>query len=352
MDRNCVGLARRETRHQSVTAALESIAKQVRLEGVRCVLIKPNFVSTTHQLATTHADAIRAVLDFVRARYGGRIIIAEGAALSPTREGFRNLGYEPLVEEYAAGAGVELVDLNADEVVPVQVYNRRLRPMEVYLARTAVETGVYRISVCPPKTHDFVVATLSIKNVVMGTLVNPHAVRQGGSTPGLLRRVAHLLPPQVRQSPLAEWAKGAILGRQGGSSKMAMHQGLQAMNLNLALVASRVWPHLAVIDGWQGMEGDGPGGGDPVDWRVALAGTDPLAVDALTAHLMGFDPRQIGYLQYCQHLGLGEAEIERIQVAGNLTPREARRAFKPHPTYQRQLKWRTEGIERYLKRQP
>ncbi len=343
VQRSPVALAREGTRYESVSATLENISAWVELDGARCVLIKPNCVSVSHQLAATHADAIRAVLDFVRARYDGRVVVAEGAALSPTWEGFRGFGYDALAEAY----GAELVDLNADEAVGVQVYDRRLRPIRVYLARTAVEAD-YRISVGPPKTHDCVIVTLSIKNMAMGALINPQAVRRGGGAPGLVRWVGYLVPRRVRQSPLAEWAKGTLLGPPNGSSKMAMHQGSRAMNLNLSLVASRVWPHMAVIDGWQGMEGDGPGSGDAVDWRVALAGTDALAVDALTAHLMGFDPQRVGYLQYCGRLGLGVDDLERIDTVGNLALEKARRIFKPHPTYKRQLQWRLDGAERYL----
>ncbi|MBU0703278.1 MAG: DUF362 domain-containing protein, partial [Chloroflexi bacterium] len=202
-------------------------------------MVKPNFVSVNRQLAATHVDGVRATLDFVRARYTGRIVVAEGAALSPTREGFWNYGYEPLVEEY----GVDLVDLNSDDTTPVQIYNRRLRPLTVYLARTVIEAD-YRISVGPPKTHDMVIVTLSIKNMVMGSLVNPRAVQRGGGAPGLVRGMARLLPRRVRQSDLAEWVKGALMGPPAGSSKMAMHQGCQVINLNLALVARHVWPHL------------------------------------------------------------------------------------------------------------
>jgi uncharacterized protein (DUF362 family) len=348
MDKSRVSLVQGESRRENVAAALEAISGQVSLEGVRCVMVKPNFVSTSDQAASTHVDAVRAVLDFIRARYDGPIAVAEGAALSPTFDGFRNFGYEALVDEYAADGGVELVELNAGDTVPVQVYDRRLRPLTVHLARTAAEAGVYRISVGPPKTHDCVIVTLAIKNMVMGALVNPKAAQGGGGMPGGARRIARLIPKSVWRSQLAEWAKGVLLGLRGGSSKMAMHQGFPAMNLNLALVAAHVWPHLAVIDGWEGMEGNGPGAGDAVDWRVALAGTDPLAVDVLTAHLMGFEPGRVGYLQYCAQMGLGVGALGRIDVVGNIAPEQARRSFKPHPTYQRQLQWRLKGAERYL----
>jgi uncharacterized protein (DUF362 family) len=325
-------------------AALNTISDEIDLASARRVLVKPNFVSTTNQAASTHVEAVRAVVEFVRARYDGPIVVGEGAAVSPTWDGFRNFGYDSLADEY----GVDLVDLNADDGMPVQILNRRFRPRTVYLARPAAEGGIFRISVGIPKTHDCVLVTLAIKNMVMGALVNPRAIHHGGGTPGWVRRLAHLMPRWVRHSVLAEWGKGTLLGGPNGSSKMAMHQGLRAMHVNLALVAARVWPHLAVLDGWQGMEGDGPGAGGPVDWRVALASSDPLAADALAAHLMGFDPRQVGYLQYCAQMGLGVAALDRIDVVGNAAPEQVRRSFKPHPTYRRQLRWRLEGVERYL----
>ena len=373
-----IALVQRPGRYESVAAALENIADQVdiadnaipmarhqngafvrgmahrasvpdrprstsaALAGARSVLIKPNFVSVDHQLAATHVDAVRAVLDFIRARYDGHVVIAEGAAMAPTWEGFRNYGYQPLAQEY----DVELVDLNTDDTVPVQIYDRRLHPLTVRLARTVAEAD-YRISVGPPKTHDVVLVTLSIKNIVMGSLVNPQSVNRGNGTPGLVRRLAGLLPKWVWWSRLAEWGKGAFVGRVAGSSKMAMHQGFPVINLNLALVAPYVWPNLAVIDGWEGMEGEGPGAGEPVTWRVALAGADPLALDTLVTHLMGFDPQDVGYLCYCRGLGLGVGDLEQVDIVGNVVPGTLC-TFRPHPTYRRQLAWHLDGVEQYL----
>lgn len=342
-ERARVALARRAGRYASVRAALEHLAEQVDLSAVRRVVVKPNFVSTENPLAATHVDGVRAVLEFVRARYDGPVVVAEGAALAPTRQGFRRFGYEALREAY----DVELVDLNADDTLPVRVYDRRRRPMTLALARTVAEAD-YRISIGPPKTHDCVLVTLSIKNMAMGSLVNPRMARQGNGSTHLVHRVSGLVPGWIWHSPLAEWAKRTFLGRLGGSSKMCMHQGWPALNLNLALVAPRVWPHLAVVDGWRGMEGEGPAAGDPVDWRLAVAGTDALAVDVLTTSLMGFDPQQVGYLQYCRRMGLGCGTLDQIEAIGDLTPEQARHPFRPHLTFERQLRWQMAGAERYL----
>jgi uncharacterized protein (DUF362 family) len=331
-----------------VAAALETVADEVDLKKVRRVLVKPNFVTPYRQLAATHVDAVRAVLDFLRGRFSGPIVVGEGSALAPTLDAFDNYGYQALVAEY----GVELRDLNADETVGVTVFDRRMHPVRLHLARTVAEAD-FRVSVCPPKTHDTVIVTLSIKNVVMGSLVNPYADQRreaGGVAQRVLRGLGRLVPDWSGRRGLAEWVKGTLLGGPGGSQKMAMHQGVPVINLNLALVAPVVWPHLAVIDGWEGMEGEGPGQGDSVPWHIALAGIDPLAVDSLAARLMGFEPDEVGYLHYCRQLGLGTIDPDAIRIAGNLRLEEAIRPFRPHPSLDEQRRWHLPSAARYLRR--
>jgi len=334
-----VALGRGEARYGNVRAALDLIADQIDLRDKQRILIKPNFVSTERQLAATHVEAVRAVLDFLRPRTTAPIVIAEGAALSDTFDGFRNFGYQPLVEAY----GVELYDLNRDDWLPVTVYDRSLRPQQLRLARRVLESD-FRISVCPPKTHDTVIVTLSLKNMVMGSLISDQA--NGGGTLGLLRWAADIVPRPLKQSPFYENMKGRMASRSG-SDKMAMHQGYPVINLNLAKVAPLVAPHLAVIDGFAGMEGMGPSFGDPVDWRVAVASTDFLAADVLTAWLMGFDPADIGYLAYAGRLGLGVSDLAAIEVVG-ARPEDCRRPFRPNPTTGEQRRWRSAAVERLL----
>ncbi len=338
-----VALIQGNDRYANVRAVLDLVAGDIAFEGRRQVLIKPNLVSH-RQLSATHPDALRAVLDFVRARYAGPLLIAEGAALVNTWQSFAHFGYEALAARYDA----VLVDLNADEAVPVQVYDRRLRPKTLRLARTVVESDL-RISVGPPKTHDTVIVTLAIKNMVMGSLINPLVAAREVPRPDSLSSLDRLVPPWLRFSAPADWVM-ARMAEHNLSDKFAMHQGYPVINLNLAMLAPWVWPHLAVLDGFEAMEGPGPTKGDPLDWRVALAGTDALAVDAFTARLMGFDPEQIGYLHYCQRLGLGVADPAAIKTAGNVAPEAVRRQFKPHPGYRRQLKWRFEAANRLLRK--
>jgi uncharacterized protein (DUF362 family) len=292
---------------------------------------------------------VRAVLDFVRARYDGPITIAEGPSVQPAAEGFRLHGYEPLVESH----GVTLADLNLADPLLVEVYDWKLRPLRLHLARSVVESD-FRISVGPPKTHDIVIVTLSLKNMIMGTLISrfthAHPSSNGSRLNfGAISKILwRMVPLWVRHLPPAEWLTFRAMSTLEPSDKMKMHQSYPVINLNLALVAPLVKPHLSVIDGFEAMEGNGPTQGDPVPWRIALASTDALAADVTAAALMGFDADEVGYLHYCKKMGLGVGDPDQIQIVGNTTMADCARQFRPHDTIHRQRRWRLSHAEKYL----
>ena len=60
-----VSVVRSDGHYDGVSKALSLIEDRIKesLKGRRQVLIKPNFVSTRRQLAATHVDAARAVLE-------------------------------------------------------------------------------------------------------------------------------------------------------------------------------------------------------------------------------------------------------------------------------------------------
>ena len=93
-----------------------------------------------------------------------------------------------------------------------------------------------------------------------------------------------------------------------------------------------------VIDGYEGMEGNGPNSGTPVASRIALASTDIVAADRVAAETMGFDPEWLGYVKYCGAVGLGQFDPARIDVIGAKVA-DVKKAYRPHPDIERELKW-------------
>ncbi len=351
-----VALIRGDDRHQNLTAALDAIADDVDLRGVDQILVKPNFVSPDHPLCATHVDATRATLDWLRARTAAPIVIGEGTALRSTWDAFENYGYLSLPDQYQ---DVSLMDLNADEAIELTAYDWRLRPMQLKASRTAVQSG-FRISVGPPKTHDTVLVTLSLKNMIMGGLISHYSSngrQPGGQSPGLsrarvtglLKQVYQAMPERLRYNAPLERLKMYCLSQFGPSSKRAMHQSFPVMNLNLFSLSPYLHPHLTIIDGLEAMEGDGPTRGERVDWRIALASADWLAADVTAARLMGFELHEVGYLYYCAQAGYGIADASAIKVVGNVAAIEVARRFKRHASSHLQRRWESPAVDQQVR---
>ncbi|MGQ9730439.1 MAG: DUF362 domain-containing protein [Candidatus Zipacnadales bacterium] len=75
-------------------------------------------------------------------------------------------------------------------------------------------------------------------------------------------------------------------------------------------------PDLTVVDALQPLTND-HSYGDPLDWRLVMAGRDSLALDVLGAWMLGFDdPKELETIKLGASLGCGEADLERLQVEG------------------------------------
>jgi uncharacterized protein (DUF362 family) len=288
-----VSLVKGRMRYDNIVRALQLIQSDIDVSSKDRILLKPNLVHPGRRGAVTHVDAVRAVLDFLKQRGVGAIQIGEGSGTRDTIQAFRDTGYLELARYY----DVEFVDLNDDGYVKVQTYDRDLQPLFLRVERTVVES-TYRISICPPKTDDSFIVTLSLKNMLVGSLI---------------------------------WD-------EEGNDKKALHQGYRAMNTSLLELPGIVPPHLSVIDHFVGMEGDGPSSGKPVDLGMAIASCDFLAADSVALRIMGLNPCKVGYLNYCKEHGLGTGDLSEIQLLGSAIE-ECEYRFELPATYQEQLEW-------------
>lgn len=73
---------------------------------------------------------------------------------------------------------------------------------------------------------------------------------------------------------------------------------------------------LTIVDGIIGMEGQGPHAGSPIEMNLIVAGTDTVAVDAVTCSIMGFDPMEIPAIRCAGTEELGEIDLKKIDVVG------------------------------------
>ncbi len=296
-----VSLIKGSDRYSNIKSALELLGPEIRKEikSKKKILVKPNLVTAKPKkaAAVTHIDALAALLDFIipLKNKGAKIIIGEDCASDDTVKAFNNFGYKSLAKKYK----IQLCDLSQDRLVPVKIYSKTLKKdLKQHIFKTFLDSD-FIISVGPPKTHDSVIVTLSLKNIVIAALAEKYK-----------------------------------------TGKENFHQGPKALNLSIARLAKVIHPHLSVIDGFKSMEGNGPTNGEIVNMNLALVSLDFLAADGLMARIMGFDPEGIGYLHYCKKLKLGSLDLSDIRIVGNTKWQDNIRKFKPHLTYFLQKRWK------------
>jgi uncharacterized protein (DUF362 family) len=113
---------------------------------------------------------------------------------------------------------------------------------------------------------------------------------------------------------------GAVKNSFGGLLKEVRHYAHKYMHevlVDLLLMQRELHPNIfAVMDGTVCGNGAGPRTMDPYEGDIILASGDSVAIDAVAATIMGFNPMEIGYLRMAAERGLGEASIDNIEVVG------------------------------------
>ena len=109
-------------------------------------------------------------------------------------------------------------------------------------------------------------------------------------------------------------AFGGLLNRKRHWTHSVIHETL----VDLLAIQREIHPGVfAVTDGT--FAGDGPGP-RAMRWHVKnviIAGADQVAVDAVAARLMGFDPLSIGYIRIAHEMGLGIGDMDSIELVGD-----------------------------------
>lgn len=267
--------------------ALQPFKKEIAAAiGDKRVIIKPNLVRLNMPLAVIHAENMEGILEFLK--YIGKrdIAITESPSEGAAFDAFDNYGYNRFVGKY----GVKLLDIDQEAYqYDFCIDERDGQPHPRRASKLLYDPSNFIISAAVMKTHMLAGVTLSLKNMVIAS-----GIKDRGSS----FISEHSAPGTKSDKPIAH----------GG--------GTHGINYNLYALSEKLHPHLAVIDGYQGMEGDGPEVGTAVDHRVCVASLDWLAADCVGTALMGIDVSDIGYLTYCIRAGRGEGNLSKIEIVG------------------------------------
>ncbi len=309
-----VGLAKTGRRRSNVYEALDNIRNDINPKVQEQVLLKPNFLSSTNQLASSHVDTMRGALDFLLStpQPPKEVIIAEGGNEAFSGEAFKIFGYDALQVEY--DIPIRLVDLHKEtEWIETKVFLAGRETDTVQMPKTVLDCPC-TISVAIAKTPDAGVVTLAMKNMIMGTIHKADRIKMHG-----YHRHAD------RELPLEA----------------------QTININLLRSSRFLKPDIAIVDGTVGLQGNGPGGTNSVPLGIAVASGDVFAADAVTSKTMGFEPMEIGLFNYANELGYGTADLNKIEIIGP-TIESVAIPFKPHETTELQFQWQDTDSEALL----
>ncbi len=262
-----ISLARGEDYQQLVAKVLAPLGGmgQFVKPGDR-VVVKPNigWDRSPDQAANTHPLVVRTVVAQAL-EAGAKQVLVFDRTCNEERRCYANSGIEEAVRSLKDDrARIEHIDQR--KFVPVEISRgKALTRWEIY--KDALDCDCY-INVPVAKHHGLSGLTLGLKN-----------------------------------------AMGVIGGNRG-----RLHQNL---GQSLADLATVLRPKLTLIDATRILLRNGPQGGDLKDVRrtdTLIASIDPVAADAYATTLFGLQPGDIDAIAAAHALGLGEMDLNRIQV--------------------------------------
>ena len=252
---------------QKVLEPLGGIAGFIR-PGAR-VLLKPNLLSARapEKRVTTDPAIVRAVAMLVM-EAGGHPFIGDSPGIEPFRRVITKTGMEAVAGEL----GLDLVELSDPR--PVKLPNDALfRNLEI--ASQALDVDVV-INLPKLKTHTQMLMTLGVKNL-FGTIV---AQRK------------------------TEWHYMTGLNREAFAS-LLLH------------IYRAVRPAVTILDGIWGMDGDGPGNGDPCRLNLLAAARDAVALDTTICRVLDIPLELFPLYRAARAGGIGETSHARIELRGD-----------------------------------
>jgi len=269
MSRVMIHPATYENVRQAVDRAFELFP--LKFQGKK-VFIKPNLLraSEAKEGIVTNPAVLRAVVEKVETMGPASIIVGDNpgfAAYGANEESFRKTGLMEAARGYYQNIGNESqkVDFNADFMPTVS------------LSQVILDADII-ISLPKFKTHGLTVITGAIKNSY-------------GFLPGAQKAKLH----------------------RAASSPERFHEML------VDVFRLRV-PNLFLMDAVVGMEGNGPASPDLRNIGLILASDNAVAMDAVMATMMGCKPARLRFLQKAKEVGLGDYDLNTIEVIGDLKP--------------------------------
>ncbi len=142
---------------------------------------------------------------------------------------------------------------------------------------------------------------------------------------------ANIVQLPTTKSHIYTTTTGAMKNAFGGllnTKRHYTHSWIHETLVDLLAIQKEIHSGLfAVMDGTTAGDGPGPRTMRPVIKDVMLASEDQVAIDAVAAQMMGFDPMSLKYISMADEQGLGNGRHENIEVVGDVELADERWGF-------------------------
>ncbi|SKB00945.1 Uncharacterized conserved protein, DUF362 family [Caloramator quimbayensis] len=235
-----------------------------------CVVITANMVNNNppEKAVVVGPQSLREIIKFFKERNPKRIVVAAGSGGTDTKTVLTNYGYDKVIEEEK----VEFIDLNVGPFTNIVIGGKVVKETKI---NKLIDEATIIVSFTQLKIHEEATMSAALKNIAL-------------SWP----------PAQVHGYP-----------KKNLGIHEDLHDFIVAMVKNIPI-------DLSIVSLNPAMVGTGPSKGAAKRSDMVIASFDPVACDTICARLLGFKPQAINYLYRCITDGVGEGNIQNIDVKG------------------------------------
>lgn len=274
---NIVSIARCENYEfenvrKAVYEALDSIeAIKLKIPNGSRVLVKTNLLMRKNpgDAVTTHPAVVEAIVRYLQ-DIGCKVVIGDSPGGPFTEWNLRSVYKAAGMFEVAQRTGCEL-NFNTEVLEISFPEAKRLKSMQIIKIAKEVD---FVVSAAKLKTHGMMTYTGAVKNLF-------------GVIPGLVKADYHL--------------------RLNSVENFADH---------LLDICEAVKPVFSIIDGIDGMEGDGPSAGEKRHVGLVLASDSPYALDTVASSIIGMNPMIVPTIKAAKERNLFSGDLKDVEIKG------------------------------------
>lgn len=281
------GKDRKENIKRAINLIGKDIERAIKNKKSKKLFVKINAIDVKLPLACTHIDALDAVLSIFYEKFE-EIIVGDNSFAFTKNNG---LPYSKLSGKFPKVKFSDLTEFETESIEFKKLDGKTKGKISL------LPEKAFTISLALPKSHDGFVYTGCLKNMfgcVVENKIGLHA----------LSRYERLLLNKYVKSNKLKWQ-------------------------NLANVIKKTKPDLCILDGYEGMEGEGPLLGNRIELGIALCSLDGIALDKLGSRICGFE--------YVPYLSMFSDEKIEVIKDGFDKIEEISKKFKSHHTYKYQI---------------